>query len=341
MPESAARAARPRGTQRARHPIRAGARLAPALQLRWFGAHAAARGVAYDVPTAFALEHPSVAATRAVGDSAAAPRPGGGKLAVALVDGASAIVGCAAASPLHLFTPRARGPAAWAIAATLGGGLVAGDALDLEIDVGGGATALVGTQAHAKVFRSPGPWASQTLSARVAPGATLALLPEPASLFAGARYRQAQRFALAPGASLLLVDALTHGRAARGEAWALEAYVSRNELEIGGRVVLADALRLVAGEGPPVAARLAGTALLATAVLAGPAVAGAAAELRDELARAPAGWTDGVLAAASPIAGGVLLRLASTTVEAGLRFLRRRLAFAAELLGGDPLARRP
>ncbi|HVI96228.1 MAG TPA: urease accessory protein UreD, partial [Anaeromyxobacter sp.] len=127
------------------------------------------------MPTASALELPSLVATRAVGDFARAPRPGGGKLAVALVDGASAVVGCAAASPLHLFTPRARGPAAWAIAATLGGGLVAGDALDLEIDVGGGATALVGTQAHAKVFRSPGPWASQTLSARVAPGATLAL----------------------------------------------------------------------------------------------------------------------------------------------------------------------
>jgi urease accessory protein len=298
------------------------------------------------VPTAFALDLPSVVASK-VADRAAAPRPGGGRLVVGLVDGASAVLSCVAASPLHLFTPRPRGRAAWIVSATLGGGLVAGDDIALEIDVHPGATALVGTQAHAKVFRSSGPWARQRLSARVAAGATLAVLPEPASLFAGARYRQAQRFSLEPGASLLFLDAVTHDRAARGEAWALEAYHSRVEIEIGGRVALADALRLVAGEGPPVTARLAGTALLATAILAGPALSRPAAAVLDELARAPAGWNDGVLAAASPLRGdlaadgGLLLRLASTTVEAGLHFLRERLAFAAELLGGDPLARRP
>jgi urease accessory protein len=303
------------------------------------------------VPTAFALDLTSAVASKAADRAGAAPRPGGGRLVVGLADGASSVLSCVAASPLHLFSPRPRGQAVWIISATLGGGLVAGDAIALEIDVHPGATALIGSQAHAKVFRSPGPWASQTLTARVAAGGTLAVLPEPASLFAGARYRQAQRFSLEPGASLLVLDAVTHGRAARGEAWALEAYHSRNEVEVGGRVVLADALRLVAGEGPPVPARLGGTALLATAILAGPALERGAAALRDELAHAPAGWVGGVLAAASPIAGvlagasppagGVLLRLASTTVEAGLRFIRKRLAFAAELLGGDPLARRP
>ena len=40
---------------------------------------------------------------------------GTGRLAVARVDGQSAVVACAAASPLHLFTPRPRGAAVWAV----------------------------------------------------------------------------------------------------------------------------------------------------------------------------------------------------------------------------------
>jgi urease accessory protein len=290
------------------------------------------------VPTATAL--PLVAAPPPP-EPSARRSPGSGRVVVGIADGASAILSCAAQAPLHLFTPRARGRAPWIVAATLGGGLVAGDAVALELEVGPGATALLGTQAHTKVFRSDGAWASQDLVAHVAAGATLAVLPEPASLFAGARYRQAQRFVLAPDASLLVLDAVTHGRAARGEAWAMEAYLSRTTVESGGRVALADAVRLVRGEGPPVARRMAGVALHASAVLVGPAFADGAAAIGAELARAPAGEVAGVLAAASPIAGGVLLRLASATVDAGLLFLRARLAFSASLLDGDPFARRP
>ncbi len=310
--------------------------MVPALQPR-AGPPRRDRRRALDVPTATALPlHVPSPPARAAPLAA-----GGGRVVVGLADGASAVLSCAAAGPLHLFTPRPRGRAAWVVAATLGGGLVAGDAVTLELDVGPGATALLGTQAHTKVFRSAGAWASQDLVARVAEGATLAVLPEPTSLFAGARYRQAQRFVLAPGASLLLVDAVTHGRAARGEAWAMEAYRSRNVVEAGGRVAIADAVRLARGEGPPVAARMAGVAILATALLVGPGVADGAAAIAAELGRAPAGFADGVLAAASPVAGGVLLRLAAQTVEAGLLFLRARLAFAAALLDGDPFARRP
>ncbi|HEX8909993.1 MAG TPA: urease accessory protein UreD [Anaeromyxobacteraceae bacterium] len=265
---------------------------------------------------------------------------GRGRLAVAVVEGASAVVGCAASSPLHLFTPRPRGRSVSAMIATHGGGLLAGDTLDLDLELGRGAVGLVGTQAETKVYRSEGAWATQRLTARVGADAALALLPWPTSCFAAARYRQEQRFELADGASLLLLDAVTPGRSARGERWASHGYLSRNEVVLGGRVILSDAVRLVAGEGVPVAARMRAFELLATLVAVGPSLRAAAGAILGELAGRVPGPRDEVLAAASPLADGVYLRVAARSVEAGIAFLRTRIALAPWLAGERIFERR-
>jgi urease accessory protein len=267
--------------------------------------------------------------------------PGAGALRVAQAADQSAVVSCSATSPLHLFTPRARGDAVWAIATTHGGGLVAGDTIDLDVEVGPGATALVTTQSNTRVYRSTGAFAVQRLAARVAAGATLAVLPEPTVCFAGARFRQRQRFVLEPGASLLLLDALTEGRGARGERWAFDACSTRNEIEVAGRPVLADAVRLVSGEGPSPAERMGGVALIATVVALGPAVAAGAARILAHHGAAPVDRDAPVLAAASPLGDGVHLRIAARTVAAGLAYVRAQLAFAASLVGVAPFDRRP
>jgi urease accessory protein len=268
-------------------------------------------------------------------------RAGAGRVETARVDGASAIVACVAASPLQLLSPTPRGRCAWIISASHGGGLVAGDDVSLDVDVGAGSIALLSTQAGTKVYRSHGAVAAQRLVARVDPGAVLAVLPQPVSCFAGARFRQEQRFELAPGASLLWLDALVAGRAARGERWAFDEYRSRVDVAVDGRALLADALRLVPGEGPPIGERLAGIELVATVVALGPAVAHHARALHDRLAAAPAEGDAAVLAAASPLGDGVLVRVASRTVEAGLTFLRERLAFVEAVAGADPFTRIP
>jgi len=268
-------------------------------------------------------------------------RPGAGRLAVVQVAGASAVVACAARSPLHLFTPRPAGEAVWAIATTHGGGLLAGDEIELRLEVGPGARALYGTLSNTRVYRSTGGLTVQRLTAEIAPGATLGVLPEPTACFAGARFRQEQRFHLAPGASLLFLDAFTEGRGARGERWAFEACLSRNLIEMDGRLLLADGLRLVRGEGPSPADRMAEMAMVATVVALGPAVAAAARRLLERQAALPVEPAAAVLSAASPLGDGVLLRLAARTVAAGAAFVRENLAFAAPLFGGDPFQRRP
>lgn len=281
-------------------------------------------------------------------------RAGAGRLEVAQVDGRSAVVGCRATSPLQLLAPRARGAAAWVLGASHGGGLVTGDAIALEVEVGAGATAYLGTQAETKVYRVPdglgpaghntGPGTAQRLEAAVGAGGLLALLPDPVSPFAGASHVQEQRFALAAGASLVLLDAVTAGRAARGERWGFRRYVSRNEVRTAGALLLADAVRLVEGEGPPLSRRLQGLELLATVVLLGPRVAGAAAELLRRVAELPGAEGAGaapVLLAASPLGDGAVLRIAARSVEAGMAAVRAHLSFLAGPLNGDPLLRRP
>jgi len=270
-------------------------------------------------------------------------RPGAGRLEVARVDGQSAVVGCLANSPLQLLTPRPRGEAAWVLAASHGGGLVAGDEIELELCVGPGATASLATQAEAKVYRAgenPA-GASQRLSATVGAGGLLALLPDPVSPYAGSRYHQQQTFALDTGGSLALLDAVTSGRAARGERWTFTGYRARNEVLVDGQLVLADALRLEAGEGPPLEQRLEGLELLATVVLLGPRLAQPSRDILSRLVSAPAAGDAPVLAAASPLRDGLLLRLAARTVEAGLSAIRAHLSFLAAPLDGDPLLRRP
>ena len=248
---------------------------------------------------------------------------------------------CASAAPLRLLSPRHRGTSAWTVAASYGGGLVAGDGVALEVEVGDGAAALVGTQAETKVYRSRGAPCQMEVLARVGLGGALALVPDPVSCFSGARYRQLQRVELDPGGTLLIVDALVAGRAARGERWAFEEYSSRIEVVRGGRLVVADALRLTPREGPALPARMGNFDLLATVAALGPRLAARAASLLVEVGRLPADGGADVLLGASRLADGLHLRLAARSVEAGLARLRALLAFLPEFLGVDPFSHRP
>ena len=171
--------------------------------------------------------------------------PGAGRLQVDLVEGLSSATVIAAHAPMKLLVPSPRGPAVWAFASSFGGGLVAGDHIALEVSVGDGAAVAIGTQSSTKVYRDAvDAWAEQSVRARVGTGAALALLPDPVTPFSASRYRQRLALELAADASLLLVDSVTSGRAARDERWAFTAYDSRITVQRAGTPVLIDATRL-------------------------------------------------------------------------------------------------
>jgi urease accessory protein len=285
------------------------------------------------------LAHPSAAT------------PGTARLAFQRPDGHenTGLSGAFATSPLRILTPRNHGSASWVFLASLGGGLLDGDRLDVKVDVAPGASALLGTQSSTKVYRSrPGaPGASQNLRADVGAGALLVAIPDPVVCFADARYEQNVDVSLAPSSSLCLLDGYTCGRSARGERWAFSRYASRTTVRRAGAVALVDAVRLDPRHGP-LAARMGRFDVVLTLVALGPRCAAICDAMLDAAVRASSASTatPEALVAASPLVGvgagdgGCILRVAAPRFEMASHVLHSSFTELARVLGDDPFARK-
>ncbi len=276
-----------------------------------------------------------------------APAGGGGSghVEVRWVGGRSVTTRGRATAPLKLLAPRRRGGAAWIYLSTYGGGLVAGDRVQLYADIHPGSTAVLTTQAATKVFhQQDGVGAEQTLEAAVAPGAMLVVAPDPLTCFADAVYAQRQTFDLVGDASLVLLDWVTCGRAARGERWLFDRYDSCNRIRQDGREIVFDRLRLDAALHPPADAFAAGPFdVLATLYFVGPAAqAGqhAAAQWVADLALAGGRDTRSLEASFSPQEWGGVLRVMGVRTQRVLSVLKRRLDFLDPMLGMNVWSRR-
>ncbi|HSI34868.1 MAG: urease accessory protein UreD [Phycisphaerae bacterium] len=248
-------------------------------------------------------------------------------------------------APLKLLAPDAGGSAATVYASTLGGGLVGGDQIDIDVTVADGAVAFLGTQSATKVYRASadGHGCAQRLAARVGAGAALVAWPDPLMCFADAVYEQEQRFEFAADGSLVLVDWQVAGRVARGERWAMRRYRSRNRLLIGGRAVLDDVTLLDQDDGPIGSASRAGRFdCMGSVVLAGPAVKPWAGELDAAIRASAPGRRPPLVVTSSRVAGGdvILLRFAATDSRLAVAWLREALTPTIALLGADPWARK-
>ncbi len=242
----------------------------------------------------------------------------------------TAVESAYAESPLRFLTPRNHGTAAWAYTSTLGGGLVDGDRLDLDITVGPGACAFVSSQGPTRVFRSAGGCASTTV-ARVAEGGALVLAPEPTACFAGARYSQRTEVSLAPGASLALWEVLSAGR----ERWGFTRCSSTLRIPpYLDETWLLDPVHGALDE------RMGRFGAIGTLFLVGPFFAAMAASARAQVDASPASGEAPLVESASPLPGGALvLRLAALSVQQLLHRLRSHFDTLPSLLGDNPWRR--
>jgi urease accessory protein len=246
------------------------------------------------------------------------------------------IAHAAAASPIRLLTPRNHGDGAWVYTATLGGGLVDGDHLRVEVVVAEETTCVLGTQASTKVYRSPS-GCSQQLEARVDRGAALAILPDPVVCFAGARYSQEVTVDLDRDGSLLLLDGYTCGRSARGERWQFATYRSRTTITRQGERALVDATLLESEQGS-IGERMGRFDVVLSVIAVGPRFA----TVRDALrAIRPAAAKSSPVVAVSPHGDDMTIaRVAGECFEEASRALRPSFAALAAVLGDDPFARK-
>jgi urease accessory protein len=245
-------------------------------------------------------------------------------------------------SPLVILSPRTRELWAWAICGTLGGGLVAGDDICLDVAVGKDAAALIGTQASTKVYRSMGGKnCRQEISAIVEDNGLLILLPDPVCCFAGSVYRQHQRIDLIGSGSAVLLDWFTSGRSACGERWQMQSYTSRTDIFVDGRQTLRDATHLDSADGCLNAlSRLGRFDCSAVLMVVGGHLATAARALLEWAAQAQILETSGVLFSAAPVREGVILRVAGPSTQLLGKWLRKRLTFLEEFGMHDPWMRR-
>ena len=269
-------------------------------------------------------------------------RTGGAKLRVAQIDGASSVTNAWATDPMKLLTPRARGKSVWVYTSSLGGGMVAGDATHLNVEIDTEACCFLSTQASTKIYRnSAGFPCTHRTEANLGADALLVFAPDPVQMFAQSTYGQRQIFRLDPRANLVLLDWMSSGRAARGERWAFDKYFSRNELIRGGKRVFVDALLLDSADGV-LTERFRGGRIdcYATVVMVGPALAEQAGKIFDACNRQPLMPRAPLVFAASPLPEGVLLRIGGTTVAEVAFWIYRQLRFVCDLLHDDPWARK-
>jgi urease accessory protein len=244
-----------------------------------------------------------------------------------------------ATSPAKLIASKGRGETCWVYAATLGGGLVGGDEIQIHANVTAGARALVTTQASTKIYRSLRR-SRQSIGATVDADALLAVVPDPIVCFADADFTQTQRYDLHDTASLVMVDWMTSGRHAAGERWAFARYESRFDIRRGPQRIFLDGL-VLEPDIDSVQTRMGRFDALSIAVISGPLVADAAADLVQRLSEAPVDrGADLVVSVARLRDGGALVRLAGTSVEHVGHTLRRHLAFLSPLVGDDLWSRK-
>ena len=246
-----------------------------------------------------------------------------------------------ATSPLRLLTPRNHGSGAWVIGANLGGGFVDGDSIRLDVEVGPGALALLGTQASTKVYRCPTATCKQDIRAHVAQGGFLVSLPDPVVCFAEARYEQSMTIDMRASASLVYVDSFTAGRSECGERWEFLRYVSRARVVREEETILLDAILLDPRMGA-LARRMGRFDAFATIVAVGPAATPVVETILSTAKESPRDRPDApIVSAVSPLEeGSVLVRIAGVSAEAVSACVRAFLTPLAALLGDDPFARK-
>ncbi|WNG21022.1 urease accessory protein UreD [Cystobacter fuscus] len=266
-------------------------------------------------------------------------REGSARLAFERVGPRTVVRTALAHSPLRLLTPRNHGHAAWVYTSSLGGGLVDGDHLHVDLEVAPGASALLSSQGFTRVYRSPRGCRNE-LDARVREGGLLALVPDPTVCFTDACYTQRQDIQLAPGASLVLMDLVNAGRSANGERWACASFSSSLSVHQGGRALL-DERWLLAPRHGHLPERLGRFDALGTVLLIGPALAAAREALAARVGALPVIPRAGLICSTSPLGPeGLILQAAATSAETLLQQTREWLGFLPSLLGDDPWARR-
>jgi urease accessory protein len=154
------------------------------------------------------------------------------------------------------------------------GGIAGGDSLEISVNVGAGARALLTTPGAGKWYRAGGRQARQSLRVRVGEGGVVEYLPQETIVFDGAEAQMQTHIELAAGALFCGWEILCLGRTASGERFSHGRLELATRIEKQGQPLWLERGRLLGGSSWLQAAPgLAGFPVSASLLLAGRAVA--------------------------------------------------------------------
>ena len=250
-----------------------------------------------------------------------------------------------------------------------GGGLVAGDAIDLQVKLDSNTRLILLTQGSTKIFKTPSPdlVSRQHMNVYLKHDSALVYLPDPVQPFAETAFAQSQIYHLdKEQGNLCVCDWVTSGRSARGENWDIYEYKSRNEVwnvdEAGKkRLLLRDNLILDKNGQTDMrlSSRMDGYSVFGTLIIRGPIFSSLSRFFLDEFEALPRiggrNWgdtalpelspkeqrradrqqrekADGLIWSAANVRGFVLVKFASREVEGSRNWLRDMIKEEGSLL---------
>jgi urease accessory protein len=198
------------------------------------------------------------------------------------------------------------------------GGIAGGDSLEISVNVGAGARALLTTPGAGKWYRAGGRQASQSLRVRVGEGGVVEYLPQETIVFDGAEAQMQTHIELAAGALFCGWEILCLGRTASGERFSHGRLELATRIEKQGQPLWLERGRLLGGSSWLAAAPgLAGFPVSASLLLAGRAVE------PDWLAACRAlPVADGLLTGVTALPELLVARCLAPGAEAARRWLR-------------------
>jgi urease accessory protein len=201
---------------------------------------------------------------------------------------------------------------------TYGGGIVAGDSIDLSVRLEAGTRLVLLTQGSTKIFKTTDPSlvSRQQMRVTIAPNSALVYLPDPVQPFAQTAFSQSQVYVLEnEEGSLCVCDWVTSGRSARGEDWDIYEYKSRNEVWASNkqgdhkskrRLMLRDNVLLDKNgqTGISLSSRMDGYSVFGTLIIRGPAFSQLSKHFVEEFEALPRiggrNWGDSVIPELAP-----------------------------------------
>lgn len=181
---------------------------------------------------------------------AAAPAPlqrvnGVGRLAISRLAGSNRIADLFQEGAAKLRFPDAPpGAPLEAVLIATSGGLTGGDRMAWSIEAAADAQATLTTQASEKIYRSAGGAAEVSVALKADADSRLSWVPQETILFDRAALTRTIDADIAPGARLLLAEALVFGRTEMGETVQKVALRDRWRVRTGGRLVHAEDFRV-------------------------------------------------------------------------------------------------